>query len=177
MKEFKDRDGRDWKIDLNIGNVFHVRTASEGRFDLLDPTHDVDGQKLQVLLFSDLVVFWEVLWLLVESQAKQQSVTPEDFGQSMAADCLVEAQSLFFAEWTVFFHSLRRPDAALSVESQAKIQMAAVKLVTAKVAQIDQAKLLRKIETNVATAVNRAYGTVQASLDAIPDLTPGDSLT
>ena len=177
MREFKDRDGRTWRIDMNIGNVLHVRVSSGGRFDLLDPTDEVDGQKLQVLLFSDLAEFWEVLWLLVEAQARRQHVTSEEFGQSMAADCLVEAQSLFFAEWTDFFHSLRRPDAALSVESQAKIQTAAVKLVTAKVAQIDQAKLLRKIETNVETAVNRAYGNVQASLDAIPDLTLGDSST
>lgn len=175
MKQFADRSGRQWQIDLNIGNVFHVRAASEGRFDLLNPAHDVGGQPLQTVLNADLSEFWNVLWLLVESQARRESITAEQFGQAMAADCLVEAQSVFFAEWTDFFHSLRRPDAALSVESQAKMQAAAVKLVTAKINQIDQAKLQRKIETNVETAVNLTYGKVQASLDAIPDLTPGGS--
>ena len=175
MKEFKDRDGRVWKIDLNIGNVFHVRTASDGKFDLLDPVKDMDGKPLQVLLATDLHDFWEVLWHLVEVQAREHKVTAADFGQCMAADCLVEARGVFWREWTDFFHSLRRPDAALSVESQAKAMAAAVKLVTAKVAQIDQAKLTKKIETSVEAAVSQVFGKVQASLDAIQDPTPGDN--
>ena len=177
MRMFLDHLEQPWKIDLNIGNVLHVRSASNGRFDLLDPTSDVDGQPLQMVLYSDLSEFWTVLWLLIESQAKKESVTAEQFGQAMAADCLVQAQSLFFEEWTDFFHSLRRPDAALAVESQAKVQAAAVRLVTEKVRQIDQASLHRKIESTVERAVNAAYGTVQASLAAILDPTPGDSST
>ena len=177
MRIFRDHLEQAWKIDLNIGNVLHVRSASSGRFDLLNPTHDVDGQPLQVVLYSDLGEFWTVLWLLVESQAKKESVTAEQFGQAMAADCLVEAQLLFFEEWTDFFHSLRRPDAALAVESQAKVQEAAVRLVTAKIQAMDHVKLGQKIESTVERAVNAAYGTVQASLDAILGPTPGDSLT
>ena len=177
MREFVDRDGKKWLIDLNIGNVLHVKHATSGRLDLLDPSHEVDGQPLQVVLYSDLGEFWEVLWLLVESQAAKQSITAEDFGQLMAADCLVEAQTLFFTEWSDFFHSLRRPDAALAVESQAKIQAAALRLVTAKVKQIDQMGLSQKIETTVERAVNQAYGTVRESLDAILGPTHGDSST
>ena len=177
MKEFKDRDGRAWRVDLNIGNVFHVRSASNGRYDLLDPTTDMEGQALQVVLGTDLVRFWEVLWLLVESQARRDSITAEMFGQSMAADCLVAAQGLFFDEWRDFFHSLHRPDAALSVESQSKMQAAAVRLVAAKIQQLDQANLHRQIETTVERAVNAAYGTVQESLAAILGPTPGDNLT
>lgn len=175
MKEFKDRDGRTWKIDLNIGNVFHVRDASGGKFDLLDPVKEADGMALQVRLATDFHDFWEVLWYLVEGQAKSLHVTAADFGQCMAADCLVEARELFFGEWTDFFRSLCRPDAAMSVESQTKAMTAAVRLVTAKVAQIDQVKLARKLETAVETAVNRVFGEAQESLDAIPDPTPGDN--
>lgn len=177
MKEFKDRDGRTWNIDLNIGNVFHVRSASGGRYDLLDPSANVDGQPLQVALATDLVRFWDVLWFLVESQAEHKSISNEAFGQAMAADCLVVAQGLFFDEWRDFFLSLHRPDAALSVESQAKMQAAAVRLVTEKIRQMDQTGLHRKIETTVERAVNAAYGSVQESLAAILDGTPGDSLS
>jgi len=177
VKDFKDRDGRAWRVDLNIGNVFHVRDESQGKFNLLDPTHDVGGQPLQSVLATDLGEFWEVLWLLIESRAKQDGITAEMFGQAMAADCLIAAQGLFFDEWRDFFHCLHRPDAALSVESQAKMQAAAVRLVTAKIQQMDQTGLYRKIETRVETAVNAAYGTVQASLAAILDPTPGGSST
>lgn len=177
MRQFVDRNGRQWQIDLNIGNVFHVRDESQRKFNLLDPTHDVGGQPLQIVLATDLGEFWELIWLLVESQAKKESITAEMFGQAMAADCLIEAQGLFFDEWRDFFHSLHRPDAALSVESQAKMQAVAVRLVTAKIQQLDQTGLHHKIETTVERAVNAAYGTVQASLAAILDPTPGDSST
>lgn len=176
MQQFVDRDGRTWQIDLNIGNVLHVKSVSEGKFDLLDPTKQgTDGHPLQVTLAVDPLTFWEALWLLVESQAEEAGVTAKQFGQAMSADCLVGAQQKFFAEWHDFFRSLRRPDAALSVESQARTLAVAVKMVTERVSQIDQAKLQRKIETRIEQAVNAAFGNVQASLDAILDPTPGDS--
>lgn len=177
MRTFTDRDGREWQIDLNIGNVLHVKRHSEGRFDLFDPTQLVDGQPLQVALMADHAMFWEVLWLLVEQRAAAANVGVVAFGQAMAADCLVVAQQLFFDEWRDFFRSLRRPDAALAVETQAKTLATAVRLVTAQVERIDQVKLMRQIETRVETATNAAFGNVQASLDVILDPTPGDSST
>jgi hypothetical protein len=175
MKSFLDRDGRSWQIDLNIGNVFRVRSASDGRYDLLDPTHDVAGQPLQVVLATDLVQFWELLWLLVEVQAGRSDTDATAFGQAMTAECLLLAQASFFDEWRDFFRSLHRPDAALAVESQAKVQAAALRLVTAKIKEIDQTKLERKMTVTIERAVNAAYGSVQASLDAILDPTPGEN--
>jgi hypothetical protein len=177
LEKFLDKDNRVWRIDLCIGNVFHVRDGSQGKFNLLDPTHDVGGQPLQIVLATDLGEFWEMLWLLMEPQAKRDAVTAEQFGLAMAADCLVDAQAKFFDEWRVFFLSLHRPDAALSVESQAKMLATAVKLVTAKIQQINQPQLQQQMEAKVAQAVNAAYGNVRASLDAILGPTPGDSST
>lgn len=177
MREFKDRDGNVWRIDLNIGNVFRVRSGSGGKFDLLDSTHDVGGQPLSVVLATDLHEFWEVLWFLVELQAREKSITAERFGQAMAGDCLIASQQAFLDEWRDFFHSLRRPDAALSVESQAKMIATAVELVTERIKQIDQPSLERKITATVERAVNAAYGTVRESLAAILDPTPGDNST
>lgn len=177
MKHFRDRESRTWQIDLCIGNVFHVRDESGGKFNLLDPTQDVGGQPLQIVLATDLGEFWEMLWLLVESQAKRDAITAEQFGQAMAADCLVTAQALFFDEWRDFFLSLRRPDAALAVESQAKMLAKAVELVTAKIQQINQPKLREQMNAKVAQAVNTAYGNVQESLDKILDPTLGDNST
>ena len=175
MRQFSDRDGRIWQIDMCIGNVLHVRSASDGRINLLEPAADVGGQPLQVLLGMDLVEFWQVLWLLVESQAKPLAVAAEAFGQAMSGDCLVVAQQAFFDEWRDFFHSLRRPDAALAVESQAKTLAPAVKLVAEQISRIDRTRLNSQIETRVGTAVSAAFGNVQASLDKILDPTPGDS--
>ena len=177
MRTFADRDGREWQIDLNIGNVLHVKRHSEGRFDLFDSTKLLDGQPLQVVLWSDRETFWEMLWLLVEHQAAALNVDVVAFGQAMAADCLVVAQYLFFDEWRDFFLSLRQPDAALAVESQAKMMAKAVELVTARIQQINQPKLTQQMNQKVETAVNAAYGNVQESLAAILGPTPGDNST
>lgn len=177
MREFKDRDGRAWQIDLTIGNVLHVKRHSEGRFDLFDPSQTFDGQPLQVVLITDLTVFWEVLWLLVEQQAAAADVSAVAFGQAMAADCLVNAQQVFFDEWRDFFRSLRRPDAALSVETQAKTLATAVKLVTAKIQAIDQTRMQQQIETKLERELSATFGSVQASLAATLEDTPGDSST
>lgn len=177
MREFKDRDGRPWKIDLCIGNVLRVRSESCGRLDLLDPAKDMDGQPLQVLLQTNLAEFFEVLWLLVETQARDAQIGAEAFGQAVAADCLIAAQQAFYDEWHDFFHSLRRPDAAMAVAAQAKAMETAVKLVTERISQIDQTRLQSTITMRLERDVSAAFGNVQASLAAIHDPTPGDNST
>lgn len=173
MKQFNDRTNKSWQIDLTIGAVMRVRGSSE--FDLLDPSQLVDGKPLQVVLSTDCVKFWELLWLIVEPQAIERGITAAQFGELMAADCLIEAQAAFMLEWHDFFRCLRRPDASLAVETQAKTMAAAVRLVTAKMNAIDQAGLMRSIESKLEKAISVQYGALQASLDAIQEDTPGGS--
>lgn len=141
--------------------------SREPKLDLLDPNTDVDGRPLQVVLSTDLVQFWNLLWLIVEPQAASQDVTATQFGELMAADCLIEAQTAFFLEWRDFFQSLRRPDAAMAVETQAKTMAAAVKLVTSRMQTIDQAKLISTIESRLEKEISGQFGRLQASLESI----------
>lgn len=176
MKQFVDKDGGNWEIDLTIGNVMRVRSANPV-LDLLDPSKDTSGQPLQVALQVDFPLFWELLWLLVEPQAKSRGIDAEQFGQLVAADCLLESQAAFFAEWRDFFRSFRRPDAALAVETQAKAQAAALKLVAAKVETVDQAKLLSRIDSLLETRISEQFGRVRDSLESIPGESAGGNST
>lgn len=176
MKQFNDKNGRAWQIDLTIGTVMRVRSA-EPVFDLLDSAKDVDGRPLQVVLATELVEFWKLLWLIVAPQAESKGVDATAFGEAMAADCLIEAQIAFFAEWRDFFQSLRRPDAALAVETQAKTMTAAVKLVTTRIASLDQTDLMKRIESQLEKRISGNFGRLQASLDAIQEDSPGDNST
>lgn len=176
MKQFCDKTGAAWRIDLTFGAVLRVRQR-DGQLDLLDPTLQIDGQPLQVALSLDLVRFWGLLWLLVEPQAIAMGVTAEQFGELMAADCLVTAQAAFFDEWRDFFRSLRRPDAALAVETQARTQETALKLVAAKIKTVNQTELLTTIESRLETEVSGQFGKLRDSLAAIRADSLGDSST
>lgn len=176
MKQFNDKNGRAWQIDLTIGTVMRVRSVRP-EFDLLDPALQADGQPLQLSLSMNLRTFWEMLWLILEPQARLRDISAEQFGEAMAADCLIEAQIAFFAEWRDFFHSLRRPDAAMAVETQAKTMTAAMKLVATRIATLDQADLMKRIESQLEKRISGNFGKLRASLDAIQEDSPGDNST
>jgi hypothetical protein len=97
VREFQDQSDAKWQIDLAFGQVMRVKVASEGRFNLLEPRDLADR------LAQDEAEFWELLWYLVEPQARERGTSAEQFGRAMAADCLHEARRQFFAEWDDFF--------------------------------------------------------------------------
>ena len=116
MRKFRDRNGREWSIDLTIGTVARVRKQSGKRFDLLDPSSVVDGEKLSTVLDEDLAAVYEVLWYIIEPQAVAAGLNAEQFGESMAADCIIAAQAALFAEWLDFFRDVQRPDLATALD-------------------------------------------------------------
>ena len=171
MRQFSDKTGSAWQIDLTFGAVLRVRQR-DAQLDLLDPTLQVDGQPLQVSLSLDLVRFWGLLWLLVEPQATAKGVTADQFGELMAADCLLAAQAAFFEEWRDFFRSLRRPDAGLAVETQARTLETALTLVAAKIKTVNQTELLTTIESRSEKEISGQFGKLRESWASIQ----GDSL-
>jgi hypothetical protein len=71
MSTFKDSKSETWDVSLTIGAVLRIKKVSNGKFDLLEPTKDDLCTKLN----SDYGEFFEVLWLLVEPQARTKAPT------------------------------------------------------------------------------------------------------
>lgn len=174
MQTFKDSEDRQWTIDLPIGAVLRIKAASEGKFNLLDPSHKCgDVSQLDIVDgFDHLEVFWELLWHLIEPAAKEASVTAEEFGKAMGAEQLLDARVAFANEWRVFFQNLQRVDAATALEKNAKYHAKARQMVEAKLTAaltgIDE-----RMEQAMQTSLNKASGNLQESLDAILGPTPG----
>ena len=94
MESFRDKDGREWQIDLTIGNVEHVKKSTafnlyapdeplglflhpDGRLDLgLAGDLAPDAPSLQQLLWTDTSALFQPLWALVEGQAKEAGTRP-----------------------------------------------------------------------------------------------------
>lgn len=190
MKKFKDKEGGSWEFPLTIGDVFRVKEASEGRFDLFEPSKEVDGTPLAQLLDESDGAFWELLCYLLEPQVRANKATSrvgpkedervadfELFGQLLAADCWPVCRRLFFETWCDFFQSLQRPDKALPLEKMAKYQAKALELVKAQIAHPRLTELDPKVYAKMQSALSKSFGASLDSLDAILADTPSASST
>ena len=172
MRQFKDTAGGSWDIDLSIGNVMRVKGASEGRFNLISPAKELHDE-----LTTDEGTFWELLWFLVEMQAKERNITAEQFGKAMAADCLHDARRLFFEAWRDFFHQLARADKMAVVEKAAQYMNKAMELTVAKLKSPDMTKVDQLAEQRMTAALNKSFGELLDSLESTPAPSPGESST
>jgi hypothetical protein len=163
VKEFKDRDGNRWKIDLTFGTVLRVKSESEGRFNLLEPEHDKLRERIAA---HDFEALYELLWLIVRPQAEAKDIDAAKFGELMAADCLFDARQVLWGEWTDFFRQLQRPDQATVLEKLEKYNAKAMELVKAKLSEKALTDLDARVETEMATALNKSFGKLQESLES-----------
>lgn len=170
MQLFRDSKGGAWEIDLSIGTVMRVRAANE-KYDLFDPLQDDLSSRLD----NDLAAFWELLWLLVEPQARGRSVDAAAFGESMAAECLIEAQGKFLAEWIDFFHCLQRPDKATALEKMKSYNAKAMELVKEKIKGVEFAKIDGRVEAKMRADLDAKFGELREFLDSTLGPSPSDT--
>jgi hypothetical protein len=171
MRTFEDKTGHKWRIDLTIGAVTRVKQASEGRFDLFD----AGKNNLAERLWTDLEMFWELLWLLVEPEANDHSITAAEFGERMAAACLIAARQTFFAEWQDFFQTLQRPDQALPLEKLKTYMDQALMAMREKANDPALTKIDQKVKAKIDRQLNSSFGSLLAELDATLADTPSAS--
>ena len=110
MRNFKDNRGRSWQIALNVYEMKRVRSVLG--VDLVNViTLGKDG-KVQVDLIdriaNDPCLLVDILWVLVEAEAKEQGVSDVDFGSSLAGAAIEEATKAFLDELVDFFPGARR---------------------------------------------------------------------
>ncbi len=122
MKMFRDSDGRSWEVVLNVAQMKRVRAAlgvdlanvialgKDGavRVDLLDR------------IANDPCLLVDILWVLVEGQAKERGVTDEGFGSALAGDSIDAATRALLDELVEFFPGAKRLFLAKAVELSRK---------------------------------------------------------
>lgn len=130
MRQFGDSQKRNWTLDLTVGCVRRVK-GSLG-IDLAQPeaTVDEDGKlaegqvTLAQRLVSNVMLAVDVIFACVAEQAEKQSISVEQFAESLKPEICKLAREAFLAEWEDFFRQLGRPDqagivrAAIDLETQ-----------------------------------------------------------
>jgi hypothetical protein len=104
MRTFKDNEGREWQVRIDVNAVRSVR--SELDVNLLA----LPDQEFALLtrLTTDLVLLVDVLYVVCRKQAQDRSISDEEFGRSMYGDCIQNAADALIRETIDFFPDARR---------------------------------------------------------------------
>lgn len=174
MRQFKDKDGREWPIDLTVGTALRVKQESGGKFNLFDPESEVagmPGRKLVSVVFAEQLSDYADLWeLIYHVMGPADKPSPEDFGAAMAGDCLIAAQRVLLEEWQDFFRGLQRRDLSLVLEKQLAYRNKAIALIERKIQD-----RLPAVDAKMESALNKSLGDWEASLDSTLARSPSRS--
>jgi len=95
MRTFKDGDGRDWKLELNLAIAKQLRNQGVDLFD---------DARLQGLA-SQIIETVDAIYLICKPQADERGVGDVEFA-AMLTPCYDAAQTAFLEELADFFQSL-----------------------------------------------------------------------
>lgn len=101
MAKFTDEQGHEWHLRLNVGLIERARHSLE--IDLADMSSQTFFK-----LADDPVAMVGVLWLLVESEAKERGVSPESFGEALVGDAIDAATEALLEAIGDFFPRRKR---------------------------------------------------------------------
>lgn len=110
MHNFNDANGHGWEVALNVRQMKRIRAALG--LDLVNViTLDKDGAvKVDVIdrIASDPCLLVDVLWVIVEEQAKLEGISDEEFGTALAGEAIENATKAFLDELVDFFPGAKR---------------------------------------------------------------------
>jgi len=98
---YTDRNGHEWTIDVTISSIKRVKQGTG--VDLVDIVKGDLASKL-----NDPMILCDVLWTLVEPQARLAGIEPEQFGDGLAGDSLDAAIESLLEGIVNFFPKSRR---------------------------------------------------------------------
>lgn len=142
MHAFRDRNGKDWPVVIDVAAVKRVRRlVGVDLYGLID-----DGLKPLGRLLADPVQLVDVLYVLCKDSADHASVSDEDFGRLFSGDTLGAASDAFVEEFTDFFPDAARRAAIGKVIGKARaVERLTTERLTTQVDAIDPASLADRL--------------------------------
>ena len=101
MRSFKDNQGRQWSVEINVTAIKRVRGLTGE--DLMQV---IEGTLIEKLI-RDPVLLCDVVYALCKPEADTRSVSDEDFGRAMAGDAIEAATTAVLEELVGFCPSPR----------------------------------------------------------------------
>jgi hypothetical protein len=139
MRSFKDSQGREWRIEINISAIKKLRDVF--KVDLLKVT----SSKETLAFITDPIQVIDMIYILCEQQCKEAGVSEEDFGRAMAGDVLDNAAAAFLEELVAFFPNAQRRPLSQALGKIDEMQQAASRLATERMQALNIDEMLKAI--------------------------------
>lgn len=166
MHAFKDKDGREWQVNLTIGDAKRVKNLLD--VNLLEP--EAGDPPLLTRLGTEEILLCDVIYCLVKPQADDRNISDEQFGIALGAAEILQAQEAFYAEWLDFFRGRGRNDRIKAIEAQQRMINLAVQKVEQEIDKIDlEAELEKTFQETRKESGKPFTGSPESSESTQPD--------
>lgn len=114
MKTYRDTEGVEWTVSVNIAALKRVQTLAG--VDMLRPT---DGDPPPIVrLDRDIACLVDCLFAIVRPQAEQREISDEAFAERLGGQAVADARSALMDELQRFFLEAGRRDVASMIDRQ-----------------------------------------------------------
>lgn len=111
MQSFTDSKGHLWRLSVNAWTVKQVKDRTQ----ILLTTMVEEKCQLVAELYRDPILLADILWVLVEDQAKQDGVEIRQFVEALEGDSVGAARKALFEATFDFFDDQENRDGARAV--------------------------------------------------------------
>ena len=167
MPTFTDEAGRHWKVRVDATGIRNVREIKTEGGEVIDLGSLAKGAENFVAMAEDPCLLCNVLFVLCEDQAKDHSVSDEDFGRLLAGDVIENATLALEEAITDFFPRKQRSLLQRLRKKVDRVQEMGINLVTEKLESPDlEARILAKMQKTMdesLTPLNSATNSPESS--------------
>ena len=165
MRSFKDNQGRQWSVEINVTAIKRVRGLTGE--DLMQV---IEGTLIEKLI-RDPVLLCDVVYAICKPEADTRNVSDEEFGKAMAGDAIEAATTAVLEELVGFCPSPRdRANLGRVLQATRKVMDRARDLVEKK---LDSGELDRLADRLLSEGVGEATaGSSSTSAPASSASTP-----
>lgn len=162
MREFKDDEGRPWRVALTVTAVMRVRDQVSIEVDGAKKPFKIDDvaslDATLRILETQPTVLAEALYAILCKQVDEKALSKEQFFDGLRGDVLDVAMKVLVEELVDFFPQRHRPLARLTAEAHEKLMGS---VIVGAVAQLQEA-----INSKTLTPSGAPFGKPQGSSES-----------
>lgn len=158
MRSFKDNQGRQWSVEINVTAIKRVRGLTGE--DLMQV---IEGTLIEKLI-RDPVLLCDVVYAICKPEADARTVSDEEFGKAMAGDAIEAATTAVLEELVGFCPSPRdRANLGRVLQATRKVMDRARDLVEKKLDSGELDRLADRLLSGDATAGSSSTSAPESS--------------
>ncbi len=147
MPTFKDDEGRDWRVRVDVTTIRNVREIKTADGEIIDLGSLARVADTFIKFADDPCLLANVLFVLCEEQAKEREVSDEDFGRLLAGDVIEHAATALEEAVTDFFPQQKRSLLQRLRKKVDQVEAAGINLVSEKLESPElEAQILAKMK-------------------------------